>query len=254
MDISTVAGLALATLSILGSILYGSPITIFIDVPSVAVVGGGVVAVTFVKWPMENVKALASHYMKSVFSTSVDSKAMIEEIQKLAEIARRESVFALEKVPVEDKFLKKAVTLAADNRPPEVITSILSLEISAMEDRHAQGVDILEGMGADGPAFGMIGTLIGLVQMLQNMSDPSSIGPAMAVALLTTFYGAVLANVFTIPVAAKLKQRSKQEATKMNIIVAGVLGIVAGENPRVIREKLDSFLSPKDRLVEEKKE
>jgi len=254
MDISTVAGLALATLSILGSILYGSPITIFIDVPSVAVVGGGVVAVTFVKWPMENVKALASYYMKSVFSTSVDSKAMIEEIQKLAEIARRESVFALEKVPVEDKFLKKAVTLAADNRPPEVITSILSLEISAMEDRHAQGVDILEGMGADGPAFGMIGTLIGLVQMLQNMSDPSSIGPAMAVALLTTFYGAVLANVFTIPVAAKLKQRSKQEATKMNIIVAGVLGIVAGENPRVIREKLDSFLSPKDRLVEEKKE
>jgi outer membrane protein insertion porin family len=104
------------------------------------------------------------------------------------------------------------------------------------------------------PAFGMIGTLIGLVQMLQNMSDPSSIGPAMAVALLTTFYGSVIANVFTIPVAAKLKQRSKQESTKMNIIVAGVLGIVAGENPRVIREKLDSFLPPKDRLVEEKKD
>jgi chemotaxis protein MotA len=155
---------------------------------------------------------------------------------------------------IEDKFLKKAVTLAADNRPPEVITSILSLEIAAMEDRHSKGVDILEGMGADGPAFGMIGTLIGLVQMLQNMSDPSAIGPAMAVALLTTFYGSVIANVMTIPVAAKLKMRSKQESTKMNIIVAGVLGIVAGENPRVIREKLDSFLPPKDRVVEEKKE
>jgi len=254
MDISTVAGLVLATLAIIGSILYGSPLSIFIDIPSVVVVGGGVIATTLIKWPMENVKALMAYYMKSVFSTPVDAKAMIEEIQKLAETARRESVVALEKVPVEDKFLKKAVTLAADNRPPEVITSILSLEIAAMEDRHSKGVDMLEGMGADGPAFGMIGTLIGLVQMLQNMSDPSSIGPAMAVALLTTFYGSVIANVFTIPVAAKLKQRSKEEATKMNIIVAGVLGIVAGENPRVIREKLDSFLPPGERLVEDKKE
>lgn len=254
MDISTVAGLALATLAIIGSILYGSPLTIFIDIPSIFVVIGGVTAATMIKWPMDYVKGLITIFMKSIFNSTPDPKGMIEEIQKLAETARRESVFALEKVPVEDKFLKKAVTLAADNRPPEVITSILSLEIAAMEDRHAKGVDILEGMGADGPAFGMIGTLIGLVQMLQNMSDPSSIGPAMAVALLTTFYGSVIANVFTIPVAAKLKLRSKQESTKMNIIVAGVLGIVAGENPRVIREKLDSFLPPKDRLVEEKKE
>lgn len=254
MDISTVVGLVLGILAILGSILYGSPLSIFIDVPSVAVVFGGVVATTFIKWPLENIKGLVSTFMKSIFTTPVDPKAMIEEIQKLAETARRESVFALEKVPVEDKFLKKAVTLAADNRPPEVITSILSLEIAAMEDRHSKGVDMMEGIGADGPAMGMIGTLIGLVQMLQNMSDPSAIGPAMAVALLTTFYGAVIANVFAIPVAAKLKQRSKQESTKMNIIVAGVLGIVAGENPRVIREKLDSFLPPKDRLVEDKKE
>lgn len=254
MDISTVIGLALGTIAIIGSILYGSPLSIFIDVPSVAVVFGGVVATTFIKWPMEQVKSTVAVFMKSIFYTPVEPKAMIEEIQKLAETARRESVFALEKVPVEDKFLKKAVTLAADNRPPDVITSILNLEIAAMEERHAKGIEILEGIGADGPAMGMIGTLIGLVQMLQNMSDPSAIGPAMAVALLTTFYGAVLANVFSIPVAAKLKQRSKQESTKMNIVVAGVLGIVAGENPRVIREKLDSFLPPKDRLVEEKKE
>lgn len=254
MDLATVSGLVLAVIAILGSILYGSPLTPFIDVPSIAVVFGGVAAVTLIKWPLEAVKITVSVFMKSIFFTPADPKSMIEEIQKLAETARRESVFALEKVPVEDKFLKKAVTLAADNRPPEVITSILSLEIAAMEERHAKGVEIFEGMGADGPSFGMIGTLIGLVQMLQNMSDPSAIGPAMAVALLTTFYGAVIANVFTIPVASKLKQRSKQEATKMNIIVAGVLGIVAGENPRVIREKLDSFLPPKERMVEEKKE
>ena len=254
MDISTVSGLVLGTIAIIGSILYGSPLSIFIDIPSVFVVFGGVIATTLIKWPLENVKGLVSIFMKSIFFSASQPKEMIEEIQKLAETARRESVFALEKVPVEDRFLKKAVTLAADNRPPEVITSILSLEIAAMEDRHSKGVDILEGIGADGPAMGMIGTLIGLVQMLQNMSDPSAIGPAMAVALLTTFYGAVLANVLAIPVAAKLKQRSKQESTRMNIIVAGVLGIVAGENPRVIREKLDSFLPPKDRLVEDKKE
>lgn len=254
MDISTVIGLVLATSAILGSIMYGSPLGVFIDIPSVMVVIGGVIATTMIKWPMESLKGLVKVYLKSVFTSPVDVKATIEEIQRLAETARRESVFALEKVPVEDAFLKKAVTLAADNRPPEVITSILALEISAMEERHSTGIDMLDGMGADGPAFGMIGTLIGLVQMLQNMSDPSAIGPAMAIALLTTFYGAVVANVFTIPVAMKLKQRSKAESTKMNIIVAGILGIVAGENPRVIREKLDSFLPPSERPVEEDKE
>lgn len=254
MDIATVAGFILAFASILWSIALGGSFIIFWDMPSAVLIFGGVAAATLLKWPMDVVKTTAAVYMKSIFTKPFDAKAMIEEIQKLAETARRESVFALEKVPVEDKFLKKAVTLAADNRPPEVISSILGLEISAMEDRHSKGVSLLEGAGADGPAFGMIGTLMGLVQMLQNMSDPSSIGPAMAVALLTTFYGAVIANVFFIPVAGKLKQRSKEESTRMNIIVAGVLGIVAGENPRVIREKLDSFLPPKDRLVEDKKE
>lgn len=254
MDISTVVGLALSVVAIVGSIVYGSPIGAFIDVPSVLVVFGGVIGSTLTKWPLEDVKHLASYFLKAVFTTPVDPKATIEEIQRLAETARRESVFALEKVPVEDPFLKKAVTLAADNRPSEVITSILSLEISSMEERHGVGIEMLEGMGADGPAFGMIGTLIGLVIMLNNMSDPSSIGPAMAIALLTTFYGSVLANVFTTPVAAKLKQRSKAESTKMNIILAGVLGIVAGENPRVIREKLDSFLPPTERQTTEEKE
>jgi chemotaxis protein MotA len=255
MEITTVIGLALGNAAIIWSILLGGSLLIFWDMPSVVVVGGGVLATTFIKWPMDNIKMTVSVFLKSILTKSPNPKAMIEEIQKLAETARRESVFALEKVPVEDKFLKKAVTLAADNRPPEVITSILTLEISAMEERHAKGADILDGMGADGPAMGMIGTLIGLVQMLQNLSDPSAIGPAMAVALLTTFYGATLANVFCIPVAGKLRQLSKLESMKMNIIVAGVLGIVAGENPRVIREKLDSFLPPKDRQVaDDKKE
>jgi len=255
MDIASVVGIVLANGAMIWAVALGGSFSIFIDVPSIVLVIGGTAASTMIKWTVNDLKTLFTVYLKVFFNTMPNSKSMIDEIIKLGEIARRESVFALEKVPVEDKFLKKAVTLAADNRPPEVIESILSLEISALEGRHGKGAEILEGMAGDGPAYGMIGTLIGLVQMLQNMSDPSSIGPAMAVALLTTLYGAVIMNVFTNPMAAKLKQFSKAEATKMNIIVAGVLGIVAGENPRTIREKLESFLPPNDRTPpDEKKE
>lgn len=252
MDIATVIGLVLAMTAIIGSILSGGSIGAFIDVASILVVGGGVTAAIFIKWPLEQVKMVVPVYMKAFFSTATDPKAMIEEIQKLAETARRESVFALEKVPVEDPFLKKAVTLAADNRPPEVITAILQLEIDSLAERHKIGANIISGIGDDGPAFGMIGTLIGLVIMLQNLSGgPDELGKAMAVAILTTFYGAALANVFMLPIANKLKFYSANETLTMNIIVAGVLGIVAGENPRVIREKLDSFLPPSQRQVEE---
>lgn len=227
---------------------------IFVDVPSVLVVGLGLIGATFIKWPMEVVLKVAAFAMKSIFFTPADPKATIEEIGNLAETARRESVFALEKVPIEDSFLKKAMTLAADNRPPEVIASILQLEIDAMEERHKVGADVLDGIAADGPAFGMIGTLIGLVQMLQNLSDPSAIGPAMAVALLTTFYGAVVATVVAGPMKNKVSFRSNSEIVKMNIIIAGTLGIVAGENPRLIKEKLNSFLPPAERKVENEAE
>ncbi len=252
MDIATVIGLVLAIVSITGSILAGGTIGAFIDAPSIIVVGGGVSAALFIKWPMSQIKTLIPVYMKSIFNTAPEPLQIIEKIQQLADKARKESVFALENEPVEDEFMQKAVKLAADNRPPEVITSILQLEIDALGDRHKTGIAILENVAADGPAFGMIGTLIGLVIMLQNLSGgPEELGKSMAVAILTTFYGAVLANVFANPIANKLKFYSESELLKMNIIIAGVLGIVAGENPRVIREKLDSFLPPGQRVKEE---
>ena len=251
MDISTVIGLTLVIGAIIGSILSSGDLGAFIDVPSVLVVGLGVIGATFIKWPLEIVKKLVQIVMKSIFFTPADPKSTIEEIGTLADTARRESVFALEKVEVDDQFLKKAMTLAADNRPPEVIQSILQLEIDAMEERHKTGIDVLDGIGADGPAFGMIGTLIGLVIMLGNLSDQAAIGPAMAVALLTTFYGAVLANAFALPLKNKIQIRSKNEILKMNIIVAGTLGIVAGENPRLIKEKLSAFLPPSERDQED---
>jgi chemotaxis protein MotA len=244
MDIATVVGLLVATISICAAIVSGGDVGAFIDVPSVLVVGGGLTGVTLAKWPIEVVTKIVAIAMKTVFFSPADPGATIEEIGSLAETARRESVFALEKVPIEDPFLKKAMTLAADNRPPEVISSILQLEVDALEERHRIGVDMMDGLAADGPAMGMIGTLIGLVIMLGNLQDQAAIGPAMAVALLTTFYGAVIANVFANPMKNKLGQRSKMETTKMSIIIAGTLGIVAGENPRLIKEKLSAFLPP----------
>lgn len=251
MDIATVIGLVLAFGAIIGSILVGGDITAFIDIPSVIVVIFGMIGATFIKWPMEVVTKVAQIGMKALFFEPADPKETINEIGRLAEVARRESIFQLEKEPVEDAFMKKAMTLAADNRPPEVISSILQLEIDAMEERHRVGADIFSGMAEDGPAFGMIGTLIGLVIMLGNLSDQAAIGPAMAVALLTTFYGAVLANAVCNPVKNKLAYRSKMELTKMSIVIAGTLGIVAGENPRLIKEKLNSFLPPAQRDVED---
>jgi len=251
MDIATILGLVLAFGAILGSILVGGDIGAFIDVPSVIVVIFGMIGVTFVKWPMEIVKSIVGVAMKTILITPDNPKDTIEEIGKLAETARRESVFALEKQPIDDPFMKKAMTLAADNRPPEVISSILQLEIDAMEERHKIGADIFSGMAEDGPAMGMIGTLIGLVIMLGNLSDQAAIGPAMAVALLTTFYGAVIANTLCNPFKNKLAYRSKMEATKMTIVIAGTLGIVAGENPRLIKEKLSSFLPPSERASDD---
>ena len=251
MDIATVIGLVTCIGAILGSIIVGAPLSIFIDTPSMLVVGLGVIGVTLMKWPMEKVTTVAGFTMKAFFFSTTNSKELIDRIYQLADIARRESVFALEKEQIDDPFLAKAMKLAADNRPPEVISSILGLEIESMEERHRFGVDMWSNVADDGPAMGMIGTLIGLVIMLQNLSDPSAIGPAMAVALLTTFYGACLANVIAGPFKTKLSFRSAEEITALNIIISGTLGIVAGENPRLIKDKLMSFLPPDQREQEE---
>ncbi len=251
MDIATIIGLVLAIGAIIGSIATSGDLLVFIHLPSLLVVGFGVIGATFIKWPLEVIKKIASYAMKVIFFSPTDPKETIEEIGKLAEVARRESVFALEKVDTTDPFLKKAMILAADNRPPETIQFVLKLEIDAIEERHRIGIDVFKGIADDGPAFGMIGTLIGLIIMLGNLSDQAAIGPAMAVALLTTFYGACLANIIGNPFRNKLEKRSQMEVVRMHIIVAGALGIVAGENPRLIKEKLNSFISPGERDEDE---
>lgn len=184
--------------------------------------------------------------MKTLPSNDVGT---IKNIINLSNVARKEGLLALEEAAndIEDEFLKKGILLIVDGTDPELVRSIMETELSCIEDRHKDTIGFWENVAAMGPAWGMIGTLIGLVNMLKKLDDPSTIGPAMAVALITTFYGSILANWIATPVATKLKTKNAQELMIKNVIVEGLLSIQAGENPRVIEEKLKSFLAPSQR-------
>ncbi|SKA69917.1 motility protein A [Desulfobaculum bizertense] len=245
MDIGTLLGILAGFGLIVGSILFGDGnIAGFFDVPSILVVVGGTMATAFIMFPMKVVFGSFKVAMNAFFSSNMDASGMIDQMVGLAEKARKESLVALEKVPIENPFIKKGITLVADGTEEPLIRAVMQTEISFMKQRHRQGQGVFKGMGTMAPAFGMIGTLIGLVKMLQNLSDPSSIGPAMAVALLTTFYGAVLANVAFLPLAKKLEERSQEEVLFMEIAMEGVVSILHGEHPQIVREKLLAFLSP----------
>lgn len=251
MDFATIIGFALIIASLSLGVFSGGDPSIFFNTPSVFIVFFGVLGATFIKWPMEIIRSFWVYSSKGIFVNVVDLRETMDGIGALAEVARRESVFALEKIPVDDPFLRKAMALAADNRPPEMIQAIMKLEMDALEERHKIGQDVLAGIGQDGPAFGMIGTLVGLVLMLQNISDPTSVGPSMAVALLTTLYGAIIANAFALPLSNKLSIFSKKEQMRMKMIIVGASGIVVGENPRLIKERLNAYLPTNDRDDEE---
>lgn len=180
---------------------------------------------------------------------NLNETEMIKNIIELSNVSRKEGLLALEEAAngIDDDFLKKGLLLIVDGTDPELVRSIMETEQIAVEERHKTVIGFWENLGAMGPAWGMIGTLIGLVNMLKNLSDMSTVGPNMATALITTFYGSVLANWICAPVAAKLKSNNAKEITVRNIMVEGLLSIQAGENPRVIEEKLKSFLPPKER-------
>jgi chemotaxis protein MotA len=213
------------------------------------IVMGGTLGATMVNYPLANVLGVMGIIKKTFFSSLESPAEIIEKFMDYANRARREGILSLEPLikEIDDEFLKKGLQLTVDGLEPQTIQEILETEISYIEERHSKGADICSTLGAFAPAMGMIGTVIGLVQMLQTMSDPSTIGPAMAVALLTTFYGAVLANLVFNPMAGKLKTRSKEEVLLKEMVMNGILSISKGENPRIIEEKLNSFLPPKDR-------
>lgn len=188
---------------------------------------------------------------KLVFKVpSIDTPQIINKIIELSNVARKEGLLSLEEAAsdLDDPFLKKGILLIVDGTDPELVRGILETELSSIESRHKAKIGFWQDVAAMGPAWGMIGTLIGLINMLQNMSDPSSVGPNMSTALITTLYGSMLANWIATPVATKLKSNNDAESMVKEIMIEGLLSIQAGENPRVIEEKLKSFLAPKDRV------
>ncbi len=253
MDIGTIAGLLVGIILIVISIFLGGSLGAFINIPSILIVGGGTLATCFIRFTLSDVINSISVAMNAFFTKSQSSEEIIKELVSLSNIARKEGLLKLEKQPVNDPFLKKAIMYCVDGHEANFIQEVLDKEIELTLDRHGLGQGIFQSVGDAAPAFGMIGTLIGLVNMLGNMKDPSSIGPSMAVALLTTLYGAIMANLFALPIADKLKRRSQEEELNKKLVVEGVLGLQKGLNPRVLDELLKTFLPPKQRGSEEPK-
>ncbi len=249
MDLATVIGIFLSFGLVVSAIVMGGSPFVFVSIPSALIVLGGTLGATLVNYPLKNVLGVIGIIKNTFFHTSDDPATIIDRFLEFANKARREGILSLEPAlkEVDDTYLRKGLQLTVDGLEPESIKDILETEIGYLEDRHELGAEIMSIMGAFAPAMGMIGTVIGLVQMLQTMEDPSTIGPAMAVALITTFYGALLANLVFNPMAGKLKTRSKEEILAKEIMLEGILSISKGENPRIIEEKLNSFLPPKQR-------
>jgi chemotaxis protein MotA len=249
MDISSVIGgsLAVAVLVITIAIAPGARFEAFIDYPSIMVVGVGSCAAVLVCFPLKSILGLGKVTKNVFFNSQEDIGELIEQLVSLAETARRDGLLALESrvEEVTNSFIVLGIQMAVDGTRPEVIEDIMRTEMDAVATRHSAGKKILDQAGRFAPAFGMIGTLMGLIIMLGNMDDPGAIGPGMAVALITTLYGAIISNLFFLPFAEKLGFINKHELLAMEITIRGIMGIQAGDNPRVIEQKLSTFIPPK---------
>lgn len=247
MDITTIVGLIAGFTLIVMGILDGGELSSFVDIPSVFITIGGTIAATLVNHPLQTIVGMVGVAMKTFFHKSLPPTELIEKIVGFAETARREGILALEQAvqEVDDPFMATGIRLAVDGTEPELIQTILETELQFIEERHRAGSGVFAFMGSACPAFGMIGTLVGLVNMLQNLDDPSAIGPGMATALITTFYGAVVANLVCIPMAGKLKIRSAEEMLQKRMIMEGIMSIQSGDNPRIVEQKLNTFIAPK---------
>lgn len=251
MDLGTLTGIILGVLLIFGAIIAGGTPGAFVDIASVMITIGGTTAATLITFPLPKVKAVFAVTKKILNAGSLDISPWYQTLIDLATVARRDGILALEDrlEGIDDEFLKRGLQMLVDGNPADSVSSILEMEIENMEARHGIGHTMWKSMGSYAPAFGMIGTLIGLVNMLQSLDDPSKLGAGMAVALLTTFYGAFVANLFCIPIQGKLEQRTAEEVQLKRMLLAGILSIQSGDSPRVVGEKLEVYLSPAERLT-----
>lgn len=255
MDVATLIGLLLGIACIVLAILLGGTMMSYINAPSMLIVIGGATAATLTAYPLARFMKLPKIAAKALFTKPTNPAKLIEQLVELAEVARRDGILALEGMTEEmdEPFLVNGLRMAVDGTDPEIIESIMETELENVIERHEAGRGLLEALGKYAPAFGMIGTLIGLVAMLANMDDPSKIGAGMAAALITTLYGSLLANLFFLPMADKLALRSQEEVLNKTIIIQGVMSIQSGDNPRNVSSKLLTFLPPTQRPEEDER-
>ena len=255
MDIATVLGMVLCAVFVIVGIISGDqgPAALgnFKDFTSALVTFGGSFACILESSTLQGYISGLKSIVIAIKGVKFEEGEIIKSIIDLSNVARKEGLLALEEAAnnLEDPFLKKGILLIVDGTDPELVRGIMETELTCIEDRHNANISFWDNLGSMGPAWGMIGTLVGLVDMLYHMEDPGAIGPAMAVALITTLYGSLLANWVCIPVSNKLKADNAEEMMLKEVMIEGLLSIQAGENPRVIEEKLKSFLAPKDREI-----
>ncbi|MEM1436033.1 MAG: flagellar motor protein PomA [Pseudomonadota bacterium] len=242
MDLATLIGLLGAFGIVIASMLMSGSLDMFVNVPSLLIVFIGTLFVVLMKFSLSQFLGAVKVAIKAFSFSSVEPDQLIEEVVDMADTARKGGMLALEGKEVSSNFMQKGIQLLVDGHDADVVNSVLRKDLSQTLKRHEVGAKIFAAMGDVGPAMGMIGTLIGLVAMLANMDDPKSIGPAMAVALLTTLYGAMFANMFALPVADKLTIRREEEARVKSMILDVLLAIQAGQNPRVIDSMLKVYL------------
>lgn len=249
MDIGSAIGIVLAYAMVIMAMATGAGIGAYIDFPSFLIVVMGTIGIVIGAYPPKNMANSLKAGMKAFVYTAQPQSDLIAQLVDFAVRARRDGILALESAEedMKDEFLRKGVRLAVDGTDPEVIRNILETDLEFMGARHNNGLGMYNTFSEMAPAMGMVGTLVGLVAMLRSMSDPSAIGPAMAVALITTLYGALIANMTTIPIATRLKIRSTEEQNARQIMITGIMSIQAGDNPRIVEQKLNAYLPPESR-------
>lgn len=253
MDLATIIGLIGAFAMVIMAMVLssGGDIIMFFDTTSVLIVFVGSHFIILMKFSMSQFIGAAKGGMKILNFKSEPAEELIEKIVELADSARKGGLLSLESAEIPNEFMNKGINLLVDGHDGDVVKHILSGEVKMASDRHLITANVFKSLGDIAPAMGMIGTLVGLVAMLSNMDDPKSIGPAMAVALLTTLYGAMLANMMAIPFADKLKLRMGEEEMIKSMAIDAVLAIQAGQNPRVIESMLRTYLPEGKRQIEE---
>ncbi len=250
MDLGTIVGLAVAFgMVVFGILLGGVGFNYYIDVPSILIVLGGSIGSMLISAPLARTLGIGKYVGKITSVPNYQEAKVITDLVSFSERARREGLLALEDNldEVEDEFMRKGIQLVVDGTDPEIIKNILFTELNQINARHADGIAYFSNWGSLAPAFGMIGTLIGLIAMLANLEDQSGIAQGMATALITTMYGSMVANIVLIPFKNKLEDRDKYETRQKEIVIEGILSIQSGDNPRVLLEKLLSFLPPAER-------